>query len=157
MALGFGHEFPFCTKLKLTLDIARFVWYNSSGFNPLTFKKGKNMQKIHDVEFDKVFFNYPTTAIETRWPVGNSGRYYQGVVICVAKKGDKCFIGVAKCVDPDQFNKKIGREIAFGRAEKAYYNSGIRTLVSLKCKQCEREYMGIATMASYRALHNEAG
>ncbi len=117
------------------------------------------MQNIHGVQFDKVFFNYPTTTIKTPWPVGNSGYYYEGHIICVAQKALWYYIGIAKCVSPDQFNKKIGREISYGRAEKAYNGTGrsIPEQVQIKTKTSEKVFSGLMTEESYHALNGHGG
>jgi hypothetical protein len=39
----------------------------------------------------------------------------------------KVYIGVAICAEGDNFSRKIGRTISFGRAERAFYE-GINTL-----------------------------
>jgi len=51
-----------------------------------------------------------------------TAEYYTGLVQHVII--DKCgntWIGMSQCSKRDTFNKKIGRAIARGRAEKAYY------------------------------------
>lgn len=77
------------------------------------------MQDIHNVKFDKVFYSYPRLAQKTPWRAPE-GCYYTGLILCIAQKDKEVYVGVAKCIQSDQFNKKLGKKISLGRAEKTY-------------------------------------
>lgn len=51
--------------------------------------------------------------------LGSEQNQYRGSHAALVK-GNKVFIGVSVCDDRDQFNRHVGREIAFGRAFYAY-------------------------------------
>lgn len=81
------------------------------------------MQKFHQEIKDQIdyqFTVYAKTTMPNRRYAGND-EYYTGLVyhVVVDKLGDS-WIGRSLCSSKDVFNKKIGRAIAKGRAEKAF-------------------------------------
>ena len=79
------------------------------------------MQKFHKEIKDQIqyeFTVYSKTTLPTKWYAGNS-EYYTGVVChVIMDNDDQAWIGISVCSVKDVFNKKIGRAIARGRAEK---------------------------------------
>ena len=53
------------------------------------------------------------------YPTDKDG-YRTGHTLCFLHIDDRQFIGQAVCSDNDQFCRKTGRDISFGRAEGAY-------------------------------------
>lgn len=79
------------------------------------------MQKFHREIKDQIdyeFTVYSKTNLPTKWYAGND-EYYTGVICHVIMDNkDQAWIGMSVCSPKDVFNKKIGRAMAKGRAEK---------------------------------------
>jgi hypothetical protein len=90
------------------------------------------MQKFHTTIKDQIEHEF-TVYVRGVYPQHNKwlaspatserpALYYTGVVrhVIIDKSGET-WIGMSRCSKRDTFNKKIGRAIARGRAEKAYH------------------------------------
>ena len=78
------------------------------------------MQKFHDIDFDACYV-FHFRKIPKR--VGNA------ITAVVLLRGSLVIIATATCSASDNFNKKIGKAIAYGRAKKALAGGYVETHV----------------------------
>ena len=74
----------------------------------------------------KVKFWHKKKYYPTKWFAGRKCgdiTYYDGISLCIIEQDGKYAVGISKCSQKDQFNKKIARTIAEGRAIKALGNN----------------------------------
>jgi len=79
------------------------------------------MQKFHQEikgQIQYEFTIYCKTTLLTKWYAGNSENYTGVVCHVIVDHDENAWIGMSVCSPKDTFNKRIGRAMAKGRAEK---------------------------------------
>ena len=76
------------------------------------------MPKLNDVEFDRIVLKHHNKPYADHWKLDQGQLGYVGYRAPHAAlvKGGVVYVGVAKTNPKDQFNRKLGRKIALGRA-----------------------------------------
>ena len=110
----------------------------------------------------KYFIRYEKTNQENKWRANNLypfkdlelalQQFYTGLTFAVIANGDILYIGVSKCSKKDNFDKKIARKIAIGRAEACMQVENENRLITFKGSNIIMTQSSFALMGSPASL-----
>ena len=100
--------------------------------------------------FDKVVLKHFTTPDNSEFGAFQEGKKWFGTRAALVK-GDRVFIGLARCDLRDKFNRRLGRSIALGRALRAMTRSNGEGRKAEKRREAEGVYLSyeVKTSSSY--------
>lgn len=90
----------------------------------------------------RYIIRYDKSTDESKWRANNAHplkdktiglqQFYTGITYAILSNSDSLFIGVSKCSKKDNFDKKIARQIATGRAESGIKIKNENRLVTFR-------------------------